>query len=311
MRLATYRRDGTPRLGVVRGEQMIDVALLDGFANTTEMLGLIDQGPDGLTRLRKALDAASDAQLKLRIRGGVQSVAQAHLLAPIPRPRRNLFCLGRNYLEHALERVRSDSQKTDVPKAPIFFSKATGTIAGPFDELRFDPGVSERLDWEVELGVILGRRGKNIPAAHALEHVFGYTVINDISARDLQFRHTQWFKGKSLDDSCPMGPWIVTSDEVADPHTLRLLLRVNGVVKQDSNTSLMIFNIPTIIETLSAGLTLEPGDIIATGTPAGVGDARTPPEYLQPGDVMETEIEGIGMLRNRIGRVEQPGAYQR
>jgi 2-keto-4-pentenoate hydratase/2-oxohepta-3-ene-1,7-dioic acid hydratase in catechol pathway len=308
MRLVTYRRDGVPRLGIVRGEQLIDAASLEGFTNITDMVGLIEQGPGGFTRLRQALDGVSDSQLQQR--GASFPLAQAHLLAPIPRPRRNLFCLGRNYLEHALERVGSQSgPAADVPKFPIFFSKATGTIAGPFDDLLFDPGVSARLDWEVELGIIIGRRGKNIPAAHALEHIFGYTVINDISARDLQFQHSQWFKGKSLDNSCPCGPWIVTSDEVANPHKLRLLLRVNGVVKQDSNTGLMIFNIPTIIETLSAGLTLEPGDIIATGTPAGVGDARTPPEYLKAGDVMETEIEGIGSLRNRIGQVDQPGAY--
>jgi 2-keto-4-pentenoate hydratase/2-oxohepta-3-ene-1,7-dioic acid hydratase in catechol pathway len=193
-----------------------------------------------------------------------------------------------------------------VPEDPIFFTKATTTVSGPYDPLLIDPAVSNQIDWEVELGVIIGRAGKHIPAGQALEYIFGYTVINDVSARDLQARHKQWFKGKSLDGSCPMGPWVVTADELPDPHILGLRLRVNGVIKQESNTRLLIYNIPAIIETLSAGLTLEPGDIIATGTPAGVGFARQPPEYLQPGDVVEAEVEGIGLLRNRVARLE-PG----
>ncbi len=191
-----------------------------------------------------------------------------------------------------------------MPEDPIFFTKATTTVNGPYDPILIDPKVSERIDWEVELGVIIGRTGKNIPAAQALEYIYGYTVINDVSARDLQARHKQWFKGKSLDGSCPSGPWIVTADEIADPHALGLRLRVNGVVKQESNTSQLIYNLPVIIETLSAGLTLEPGDIIATGTPAGVGFARNPPEFLKPGDVVEAEVDSIGLLRNPVARVE-------
>lgn len=163
-----------------------------------------------------------------------------------------------------------------------------------------DPAVSERIDWEVELGVVIGKAGKNISHEQAMEHVWGYTVINDVSARDLQMRHQQFFKGKALDGSCPMGPWIITSDELTDPHNLVVRLRVNGEIKQESNTNDLIFNIPTLIHVLSQGMTLEPGDIIATGTPAGVGFARTPQEFLRPGDLLETEVEGIGILRNPV-----------
>jgi 2-keto-4-pentenoate hydratase/2-oxohepta-3-ene-1,7-dioic acid hydratase in catechol pathway len=302
MRLATYRVDDGPRLGVVRDEHLIDVAALAGFAPTTTMLDLIEQGNEALARLRQALETASAATLQQQ--GAIHALTEVHLLAPIPRPRKNLFCLGRNYIEHALESTIARTGKGEVPEDPIFFTKASTTVSGPYDPIPLDPAVSSQLDWEVELGVVLGRTGKNIPARHALDFIFGYTVLNDVSARDLQARHTQWFKGKSLDGSCPMGPWIVTADEIPDPHALNLRLRVNGVLKQESNTRLLIYNLPTILETLSAGLTLEAGDIIATGTPAGVGFARQPPEYLQPGDLVEAEVEGIGVLRNRVVRVE-------
>jgi 2-keto-4-pentenoate hydratase/2-oxohepta-3-ene-1,7-dioic acid hydratase in catechol pathway len=295
MRLVTYRAESGPTLGVVDGEEILDVSALVGFRSLTDMLSLIDQGQEGLARLRQALALPGGPILQRQ--NAAHALAGAHLLAPIPRPRKNIFCMGRNYADHALEHGAA------VPDAPIFFSKATTTVSGPGDPIVIDPAVSDHLDWEVELGVIIGRAGKNIPAAQALDYVFGYTIINDISARDLQTRHKQWFKGKSLDGSCPMGPWIVTADEIPDPHALGLRLRVNGVVKQDANTSLLIYKLPQIIEALSAGLTLEPGDIIATGTPAGVGDARTPPEYLQPGDVVEAEVDSIGVLHNPVTRV--------
>ncbi len=298
MRLATYRSNNGPRLGVVRGEQIIEVTALPGFAGAHDMLSLIDQGAPALARLRDALAGASDEQLQHT--GALQPLTQVHLLAPIPRPRKNIFCLGRNYVEHALESTLARNDKGEVPEAPIFFSKAITTINGPYDDIPMDPAISDHMDWEVELGVIIGRAGKNIPAAQAMDYIFGYTVINDVTARDLQAKHNQWFKGKSLDGTCPIGPWIVTADEIADPHALDLRLRVNGVLKQESNTRLLIYNLPAIIEGLSAGLTLEPGDIIATGTPAGVGFARTPPEFLHPGDLVEAEVEGIGMLRNRV-----------
>lgn len=302
MRLATYRSGSSPRLGVVRGEQIIDVAALEGFADTSDMLSLIDQGDLALSRLRDALSAASDEQL--RRAGALHALASVHLLAPIPRPRKNIFCLGRNYVDHALESTLARSDKGEVPEDPIFFTKTTTTVNGPFDDVPMDPAISDEMDWEGELGVIIGRAGKNISAAQAMDYIFGYTVLNDVTARDLQTKHKQWFKGKSLDGACPMGPWIVTRDEIPNPHTLDLRVRVNGVLKQEANTRLLIFNLPAIIEVLSIGLTLEPGDIIATGTPSGVGFARKPPEYLHPGDVVETEIDGIGTLRNRIAGPE-------
>src|SRR5690348_1891457 len=196
MRLATYHANNGPRLGVVRGEQIIDVAALDGFAQTTDMLGLIDQGAAGLARLRQALASASD--IALQGQGALHNLADVHLLAPIPRPRKNIFCLGQNYAEHAAE------HGAPVPEAPIFFTKPATTVNHPDAPIVIDPAISEKIDWEVELGFIIGRAGKNIPAAQAFDYIFGYTIVNDISARDLQWRHKQWFKGKSLDGSCPM-----------------------------------------------------------------------------------------------------------
>src|SRR5262249_22354883 len=187
-----------------------------------------------------------------------------------------------------------------IPEVPVFFSKPPTTVAAPEDPIRYDPAVTKEVDYEVELGVIIGIGGRDIPRDRALGHVFGYTVTNDVSARDLQTRHLQWFKGKSLDGFCPMGPAIVTADEFGDPQNKRISLRVNGNTKQNANTASMIFPVAAIIDFLSRGMTLEPGDIISTGTPEGVGLGRVPPEYLQDGDLVEAEIEGIGVLRNRV-----------
>lgn len=254
------------------------------------MLTLIEMGAAGLERASQLIHQAVPVV-----------AAEAKLLAPIPRPRRNVVCLGLNYAEHAKESAEARGRAADVPTYPIFFTKATHTVIGPDEPIPFDPSVSEQIDWEAELAVIIGRSGKNIPADQAMDYVFGYTGLNDISARDLQSQHRQFFKGKSLDGSCPLGPWIVTADEIAAPHNLQIVCRVNSVTKQESNTGMMIFDIPAIIATLSLGMTLDPGDIIATGTPAGVGFARTPPEFLRPGDTVEVEIEGIGVLRNPVG----------
>ena len=206
------------------------------------------------------------------------------------------ICIGLNYADHAAE------TGAKIPEEPIIFMKATSAIIGPNDDVII-PKNAIKPDWEVELGAVIGRTGRNISRNDALQHVFGYTVINDVSARDLQQQHMQWFKGKSLDGSCPMGPGVITADEFGDPHAKRISLRVNGATKQDARTSDMIFSVATIIEWLSKGLTLEPGDIIATGTPEGVGMGRTPQEWLQDGDVVETEIEGIGIMRNVVKNV--------
>jgi 2-keto-4-pentenoate hydratase/2-oxohepta-3-ene-1,7-dioic acid hydratase in catechol pathway len=187
-----------------------------------------------------------------------------------------------------------------APEVPVFFTKAPTAVSGPRDPIPWDRSVTGQVDWETELGVIIGVGGKNIPRVSALAHVFGYTVINDVSARDLQMRHMQWYKGKSLDGFCPMGPWVVTADEFGDPQAKRISLTVNDVIKQDSTTANMIFPVDLIIEFLSKGTTLEPCDVISTGTPEGVGLGRTPPEYLQDGDLVEAKVQGIGSLLNRV-----------
>jgi len=228
------------------------------------------------------------------------ALADVTLLAPIPRPRKNVMCLGLNYAEHAKESLATHNRKIEMPTQPIVFTKSVSSINGPFADIPYDKQTCQQLDWEVELAVVIGTGGRNIQEKNALDHVFGYTVLNDLSARDLQFRHKQYFLGKSLDGACPMGPWIVTADEIDDPQNLDLQCRVNGELKQSANTGQQIFNIAKTIEVLSLGMTLEPGDIIATGTPSGVGFARTPPEFLQPGDIVECEIEKIGTIRNTV-----------
>jgi 2-keto-4-pentenoate hydratase/2-oxohepta-3-ene-1,7-dioic acid hydratase in catechol pathway len=208
--------------------------------------------------------------------------------------------VGWNYLDHFNEGAAHRKTPVDLPEHPAFFTKAANSINGPTDPIPFDPRVSEKIDWECELAVVIGRRGRNIPEAEAMSHVFGYTVVNDVTARDMQRYHgNQWFKGKSLDGSCPMGPVIVTADALA-PEALAISTRVNGQFKQQSSTQHLYFKLPRLIAELSLGLTLEPGDVISTGTPQGVGYARTPPEFLKPGDILETEVEGIGVLRNPI-----------
>jgi 2-keto-4-pentenoate hydratase/2-oxohepta-3-ene-1,7-dioic acid hydratase in catechol pathway len=222
-------------------------------------------------------------------------------LAPIPRTSRNVLCLGLNYRAHAAEGAVVFGTQPTEPAFPMFFTKAPTSIVGPDAAIEVDTSLTREADWEVELAVIIGPGGRDIPKSQAMRHVFGYTVANDISARDIQFRHGgQFFKGKSLDTFCPLGPWIVTADEIGDTPELDISLKVNGVVKQASNTSKLIFDIPTTIASLSEGMTLEVGDIILTGTPEGVGFARKPPEFLKDGDVVECEVQGIGVLRNPV-----------
>lgn len=299
MRLATFRDEAGTRIGVVRGQRIVDLAraaLLAGEEPPPElrdMQALIEGGATALRRVHALVDGTpAEAGLPL---DGVE------LLAPIPRPRKNVFCLGRNYAEHAAESARAVGQEVKLPSYPNVFTKAPTAITGPFAEIPYDAAVSPELDWEVELTVVIGRSGRHIAKADALAHVFGYTVLNDVSARDIQNKPgVQFFQGKSVDAASPVGPVIVTADEIPDPQRLRLQLRLNGEVKQDDTTANMLFDVATIIETLSRVLTLDPGDLIATGTPSGVGFARTPPEFLKPGDMMESEVEGIGTLRNRV-----------
>jgi 2-keto-4-pentenoate hydratase/2-oxohepta-3-ene-1,7-dioic acid hydratase in catechol pathway len=285
MKLVTYQLNSKISLGAVRDNSIVDLSSI-----APDMLSFIAAGSSALDRARELTRSATQAI----------PIDSVKLLAPIPQPRRNIMCLGQNYEEHARERARSVGKEYVPLKHPTFFTKATHTINGPYDNIPFDAAVSTHIDWEAELGFILGRSGKNISLDQALDYVFGYVCINDVTARDLQANHTQFFKGKSLDGSCPMGPWIVTADEISDPHALKIMCRVNGVTKQNSTTGEMIFKIPQLISILSRGMTLDAGDIISTGTPSGVGEARTPPEFMKPGDVVEVEVERIGLLRNRV-----------
>lgn len=229
------------------------------------------------------------------------------LEAPIPAPPKNLLCVGKNYHDHAREFSGSgyDSSSTSaqdaIPKLPIIFTKSANTIAGPTATVPLFPGLDQQVDYEAELAVVIGKGGRGISKSEALSYVFGYTVVNDVTARDIQAAHKQWYLGKSLDGYCPMGPWIVTADEL-DASDLAIRCRVNGELRQDARTRDLIFDIPTLVETISAGITLEPGDVICTGTPAGVGLGFKPPRFLREGDVVEVEIEGIGTLRNTFER---------
>ena len=284
MKFLMFKADGGRRLGVLRPGTEDEVVEL---SEPADLLELIDAGDAGLAHVRAALSSS---------RTKAHQLGDLDLLAPLDPPRGNVIAIGRNYQKHAEETAESG----DV-KPPTIFTKAITSITGPYDDIAIDPSFSDEMDWEVELGIVIGRRGANIARRDAAANVFGYYVLNDVSARDVQYAWGgQYFKGKSLDRSCPTGPWVVTKDEVPDPQALRLLLKVNGVIKQDGNTRDMIHPVDALIEWASKGMTLLPGAVIATGTPDGVGFARKPPEYLRPGDVMETEVEGVGKLRNRI-----------
>jgi 2-keto-4-pentenoate hydratase/2-oxohepta-3-ene-1,7-dioic acid hydratase in catechol pathway len=231
-------------------------------------------------------------------------VEEVELLAPIPVPRRNIFCVGKNYRDHVLEFGRSGydqpDRSEDLPEYPVVFSKATTSVTGPYGDIDPHHGVTEELDYEAELGVIIGRGGRGITREQAFEHVWGYTIIDDFTARDLQRTHKQWLLGKSLDTHCPMGPYAVSADEVTDVTALMVESRVNGEPRQSAPVKDLIFDIPELIATLSAGITLLPGDLIATGTPAGVGIGFDPPRFMVSGDVVEVSITGLGTQRNRI-----------
>ena len=299
MRLVTYQLINNTELktGIQTGkDEILDIvaeARARGAAlPVSTMLDIIAGGEAVMSLLREIEAAPKTAPILLN---------KALLKAPIPRTLKNVFCVGWNYLEHFEEGGAKLEDKRELPKWPVFFSKAPTAINGPFDTIAYDANISTQLDWEVELGVIIGKDGKNISEADAMSHVFGYTIINDVTWRDIQRRHGgQWDKGKSLDGTCPMGPCIVTADAI-DPNHLDLECRVSGVVKQKSNTKHLYFKIPRLIHDLSLGQTLESGDVISSGTPEGVGFARTPPEFMIAGDLLETEIQGIGVMRNPIG----------
>lgn len=300
MRLATYtlrEGDATAHLGLVIGERIVNVAAaaraLDLPPCHDDMAGCIAAGPEATTTLEEIARRTANDLSK-----GVP-LADVRLRAPLPYPARNIVCVGLNYRDHVAE--SKSIQGGDAPKYPVFFTKPPTTVIGPDDEIPWHAHVSTAIDWEAELAVIIGRRCRDVREEDALAHVFGYTIANDVTARDLQQRHGQWYKGKSLDGFCPLGPVIVTADEIGDAQRLDISLRVNGETKQSSNTTHMIFPIARLIAEWSAGMTLLPGDILLTGTPSGVGIGRTPPEFLKPGDSVEAEVARIGVLRNVVG----------
>ena len=302
-RIANYlpKMGATSRLGLVTNDGMvIDIPaeaarqkVQLSFDPTSTIL-LAASGNKGLAELAALYKGRGNSTL---------NVNQVVLLSPIPKPQSNIYCVGWNYLDHFDEGKdrRADQGVKEYPKVPVLFTKGTQTMNGPFDPIPYDGSYSTMIDWEAELAVVIGKKGKNIPEENAMDYVFGYSAYNDTTARDIQQkRHSgQWFKGKSLDGHGPMGPWIVTAGGVNLDDT-RIICRVNGVEKQNASYKQMYFKIPVVIAELSRSLTLLPGDIIATGTPSGVGYSRKPPEFLKPGDSMETEITGIGIIRNKI-----------
>ncbi|MCS6892617.1 MAG: fumarylacetoacetate hydrolase family protein [Rhodovarius sp.] len=295
LQLVTFTDAQGPRPGAMAGADAVLDLLAAGAlpAGVRDMQGIIESGPAALGAIRAALKAPPAAALR--------PLSSVVLLAPIPRPRRNVFCVGRNYMEHVAEGDRVAGRQTETPKYPQFFTKAPETVIGPGAAIpdHGATGVTKFLDYEAELALIIGRAGVNIPRERALDHVFGWTIGNDVTGRDLQRRHGQWWKGKSLDRSCPLGPWIVPADEL-DASDLAIELWVNGEKRQSSRTSKMIFDVREIIHQISLGFTLLPGDVILTGTPEGVGYAMDPPRVLKDGDVVEIAIEGIGRLTNPV-----------
>jgi 2-keto-4-pentenoate hydratase/2-oxohepta-3-ene-1,7-dioic acid hydratase in catechol pathway len=293
MRIATCKYHNQVHLAVVKDHSVFFPAMsMEWPSDITSILQLIDAGAESLQALHKIASQASNNEWV--------PLSSVELISPMPRPRQNIMCLGWNYIEHVEETAGKALEAPKLPKYPIVFTKAASSMNGPYANIPVDLEVSNKMDWEVELAVIIGKAGQGITKEKAMDHVFGYSIINDISARDIQKRHKQFFVGKSFTGACPMGPWIVTADEIADPQNLDLKSWVNNDIKQDSNTKYQIFDVASVIETLSQGMMLEAGDIIATGTPSGVGYVRNPPEYLMPGDVVDCEIEGIGKISNPV-----------
>ncbi|MGF1546845.1 MAG: fumarylacetoacetate hydrolase family protein [Thiotrichales bacterium] len=292
MLLVTFADDAGTRIGVLEAEagSLVDLARIDPEL-PREMVALITLGTAGLARVRGACVQP----------GGRIALSTVRLVAPIPRPPRNIFCVGKNYRDHVKEVQATLTAPGDgIPQAPIIFTKATTAVIGPGVAIPSGLDPTASVDYEGELAVIIGPGGRGIAREAAMEHVYGYTLLNDVTSRRLQRHHQQWFVGKSLDGFCPMGPAILTTDAVPEVGALRLETRVNGELRQDGRVAELIFDIPTLIETLSRGMTLEPGDVIATGTPAGVGMGFDPPRFLRPGDWVSIHVAEIGTLENPV-----------
>ncbi|GAB3104700.1 fumarylacetoacetate hydrolase family protein [Aestuariicella hydrocarbonica] len=300
MRLVTYRENtlAAARLGAIVDDLVVDLEKFGievGIDLPSDMLDFIDLGPN-------AVAVTSQLFIKYEQNWPVNVVlplSNVTLLAPIPRPKKNIFGIGLNYVEHVAESSKSLDTSAALPTEPVIFSKPPTTVIGPGDAVEHNEAITQQLDWEVELAAIIGTRAKAVSKEDALSYVFGYSIMIDMSARDCR-RAGQWIYSKGQDTFAPFGPCIVTADEISDPHVLNLGLKVNGVSKQESNTQHMLFKVDTLIADISSGMTLEPGDIIATGTPEGVGAGRNPQEWLWPGDVIEAYVESIGELRNPV-----------
>ena len=303
MKLVTFMQDQQKKAGLLIGEFIIDICgaaqqetMLRKLRGLHSVLDIIRRGPDA----QKILD---DFSAELEVEGCSEDwllrKKSVKLLAPIPRPARNIFCVGRNYFETISEMDKASGKEVGIPKLPSFFTKTATAVIGTDDFISVNPDYTSKVDYEGELMVVIGRGGKNISGENAMSHVFGFTICNDVSARDIMKAHYQVFKGKNLDTFCPIGPAIVTADEV-DYKDLWLKTTVNGEVRQSCSTAKMIVKVENLISILSRSMTLEPGDMLSTGTPEGIGAAMNPPRFLKDGDVVEISVTGIGTLRNQI-----------
>ena len=302
MKLLTYKTNETePRLGFLHINKVVDMedfGEISNFPLPNDMLDLIDMGFEIIAEITELISETEEnffEEISYKL-------DQVIFLAPIEKPRKNIIGIGLNYTEHVAESARTLDTTGKLPAKPIIFSKPPTTVTATNTNIIKNTKLTEQLDWEVELAVVIGKKGKYITKEDALDYVFGYTVINDISARDCR-REGQWIVSKGQDTFAPMGPVLVTRDEIDNPHNLNLSLKVNGVEKQNSNTKFLLFNINDLVEDLSTVFTLEPGDIIATGTPAGVGAGRNPQEWMYDGDVVEATVEGIGTIVNTIKEI--------
>ncbi|NHM06840.1 fumarylacetoacetate hydrolase family protein [Flavobacterium sp. CYK-4] len=302
MKLLTYQtQNSEPRLGFIHENQVIDMANFGDvmqYKLPSTLLGFIDMGEHIVAEVNSLMQKCDPADL-IDISFSMNEIT---ILAPIPKPRKNIIGIGLNFTEHVAESARTLDTSKELPQQPIIFSKPPTAVTGTNTEILLNPKLTQQLDWEVELAVVIGKPGKYVKKENALDYVFGYTVINDISARDCR-RAGQWIVSKGQDTFAPMGPILVTKDEIPNPHNLNLSLKVNGVEKQNANTKYMLFNVNELIEDLSTVFTIEPGDIIATGTPAGVGAGRSPQEWLWNGDVVEATVEGIGTIVNTVKEI--------
>ena len=302
MKLLTYKTPDTePRLGFLHNNLVVDMedfGEISNFPLPIDMLDLIDMGYEIIEEITEMISETRDIDFEQI----GYTFEEVEILAPIQRPRKNIIGIGLNYTEHVAESARTLDTTGKLPQKPIIFSKPPTAVTGTNTEIILNTKLTQQLDYEVELAVVIGKKGKYVTNAEAIDYVFGYTVINDISARDCR-REGQWIVSKGQDTFAPMGPYLVTKDEIPNPHNVNLSLKVNGVEKQNSNTKFLLFNINDLIEDLSTVFTLEPGDIIATGTPAGVGAGRSPQEWMWNGDVVEATVEGIGTIVNTVKEI--------